>query len=128
MMQLYSQLQLQVALSVSFPDTCKGSSSKAGTGSYSYWQLLAVTIHTYPHSPVEVLYVKMDSKSILAVIGRYCTILAIPAIIRPLTTVLRKQVPAVTVTGSYWQLRQLQLLAVIDSYDTYIPSSLRKNG
>jgi hypothetical protein len=127
MMQLYSQLQLHLALPVSFPDTCKGSSSKAGTGSYSYWQLLAVTIHTYSHSPVEVLYVKMDSKSILAVIGRYCTILAIPAIIRPLT-VLRKQVPAVTVTGSYWQLRQLQLLAVIGSYDTYIPSSLRKNG
>ena len=123
MMQLYLQLQLQVALSVSFPDTCKGSSLKAGTGSYSYWQLLAVTIHTYPHSPVEVLYVKMDSKSILAVIGRYCTILAIPAIIRPLTTVLRKQVPAVTVTGSYWQLRYIHRvingLAVIGSYDTY---------
>ncbi len=92
-------------------------------GSYSYCQLLAVTIHKYPNSPVEVLYVKMNSKSILAVIGRYCTILAIPAIIRPLTTVLQKQVPAVTVTGSYWQLlyihRVINGLAVIGSYDTY---------
>ena len=66
--------QVLALLTVSFPYTCKRDillSSKAGTGSYSYWQLLTVTIHTYPHSPVEVLYIKMDSKSILTVIGRY---------------------------------------------------------